>query len=112
MRTKTLWTDREKKFKPVNMQAVKVMFPAKGIHLPPPEPTETREQKAERLRLDELAKEKALREKIEQNKREEEDARKALEERNAKSKAEKAANWMKKAQRREKKIKEKMRRLK
>jgi hypothetical protein len=112
MKTKTIWTDREKKFKPVNMQTVKIMFPAKGIHLPPPVPTETREQRNERLRVAAIEREKALREKIELNKREEEDAQKALEKRNAKSKAEKARNWMAKAKRREEKIRKKLQRIK
>jgi len=34
---KTLWSDEHKKFKPVNMQAVKIMFPAKGLNCPPEE---------------------------------------------------------------------------
>lgn len=39
MKDKTLWTDREAKWKPRNFQAAHIMFPAKGLHLPPPEPT-------------------------------------------------------------------------
>ena len=39
MKDRTLWTHKEAKWKPRNFQAAHVMFPAKGLHLPPPEPT-------------------------------------------------------------------------
>lgn len=32
---KTLWKNPETKYKPRNRQAAKIMFPAKGLHLPP-----------------------------------------------------------------------------
>lgn len=34
---KTLWSNRESKWKPRNLQAARVTFPAKGLHLPPEE---------------------------------------------------------------------------
>lgn len=55
MKDKTLWTHKESKWKPRNMQAVRVTFPAKGLHLPPPEPTinvlEQRKAEAEQRRI-------------------------------------------------------------
>lgn len=37
---RTLWTNRESKFKPRNKQAALICIKAKEIHLPPPEPVE------------------------------------------------------------------------
>lgn len=37
-KAKTLWSNRESKWKPRNFQAAKATFAAKGLHLPPPEP--------------------------------------------------------------------------
>lgn len=55
MKDKTLWTNKEAKWKPRNMQAVRMTFPAKGLHLPPPEPTinvlEQRKAEAEHRRI-------------------------------------------------------------
>lgn len=39
MSDRTLWSDKQSKWKPRNFQAVRVTFPAKGLHCPPPEPT-------------------------------------------------------------------------
>lgn len=57
---RTLWKNRESKWKPRNFQAARAMFPAKGLHLPPPPPTinmlEQREkEKAERKKRAEEA---------------------------------------------------------
>jgi hypothetical protein len=38
-KTKTLWADPAKKFKPRNKQAALICAKPKGIHMPPPEPT-------------------------------------------------------------------------
>ena len=66
--TETLWTHREKKFKPRNLQAVKITFKAKGLHVAPVEPTPNiKEQRkaayaALQKRADELRKEGVARE--------------------------------------------------
>ena len=38
MKQKTIFRDPESKWKPINRQAVRIAFPAKGMNLPPSEP--------------------------------------------------------------------------
>ena len=71
MKTKTLWTNEERKFKPRNKQAALICIPAKGFHIAPIEPQIAKtmlqriaDENAEReLRVATLKTEKQAREK-------------------------------------------------
>lgn len=49
---KTVWSDKAKKWKPRNYQAVAITFKAKGLHVPPPEPSENQHEKRRREQAD------------------------------------------------------------
>jgi hypothetical protein len=94
------------------MQAVKIMLPARGYHIPPLERKETKLEREARqkreadIRWADL--QKRLREADEEEARIKEAQRVAAE----KAKAAAAKNWKKKATRRENKVRQKLQRLK
>lgn len=49
MKDRTLWSNREAKFKPRNLQAARITFPAKGFNCPPPESLKPRFDRAEQM---------------------------------------------------------------
>lgn len=50
------------------MQAARIMFPAKGIHLAPPEPKESRSDRDARLKRDAAIRERELAERVKKDK--------------------------------------------
>jgi hypothetical protein len=83
---KTLWTDPEKKFKPINMQAVRIMSPAKGLHLPPIEKPETRAEREARQKREADRKENEVRAALKKTREEEAKRKQEIRKRKAEKK--------------------------